>query len=195
MGKTITLLVALLMFAACSRLQDSSELREKEREALEKIVSDYNDDDSDIEAEYDEKKQCIKLSWKCETLTASYDLHFRDLLSEKPTSYADGFRISMVLFYKGVTKIDMLEFNYEGIKFKVFPFVSEKIDDKGIAMAGFHASDDSSVECFKMLSNLSGLVTGKIHTNKGPIDIPLKDVFNLRGMARSYVIDGGKFEK
>lgn len=195
MKKAITLMAAFFMLAACSRVQDSSKLKEKEREALEKIVSDYNDEDSDIKAEYDEKNNCISLSWKCETLTASYDLHFWNLLSEKPTSYADGFRISVVLFYKGVTKIDMLEFNYEGIKFKVFPFVSETIDDRGIAMAGFHASDDSSVECFKMLSNLSGLVTGKIHTNKGPIDIPLNDVFNLRGMARNYIIDGGKFEK
>lgn len=195
MKKAITLLAVFFLIAACTHVQDSSELKEKEREALEKIVSGYNDDDSDIKAEYDEKNQCINLSWKCETLTASYDLHFKDLLTENPTSYADGFRISMALFVKGVTQIDMLEFNFEGIKFKVLPFVSNTIDDRGVAMAGFRASDDSSVECFKMLSNLSGLVTGKIHTNKGPIDIPLNDVFNLRGMARSYVMDGGKFEK
>lgn len=195
MGKTITLLVALLMIAACSRVNDSAILKEKEREALEKIVSDYNDDDSNIKAEYNEEKQCIELSWKCETLTAIYDLYFNDLLTDNPTSYADGFRISMVLFYKGVTQIDMLEFNYEGIKFKMLPVMSHTIDDEGVVMAGFLLSDDSTVECLKMLSNLSGLVTGKIHTNKGAIDIPLNDVFNLRGMARSYIIDGGKFEK
>jgi len=56
MKKAITLMAAFFMLAACSRVQDSSELKEKEREALEKIVSDYNDEDSDIKAEYDEKK-------------------------------------------------------------------------------------------------------------------------------------------
>ena len=195
MKKIITLLVALFTIAACSRVKDSAILKEKEREALEKIVSDYNDDDSNIKAEYDEERQCIELSWKCETLTAIYDLYFKDLLTDNPTSYADGFRISMVLYYKGVTKIDRLEFNYEGIKYKMLPVTSQTIDDRGVAMAGFLLSDDATVECLKMLSNLSGLVTGKIHTNKGPIDIPLNDVFTLRGMARSYVINDGKFEK
>lgn len=194
MKKTVALFAASLMITACTRLQDSTKLEEKNREALEKIVNDYNGKDSDIKAEYNEEKQCINLSWKCETLTASYDLHLVDLLTENPTSYADGFGISMVLFIKGVTKIDMLEFNYEGIKYKMLPFTSHTIDDRGVTMAGFHASDDSSVECFKMLSSLSGLVTGKIHTNKGSIDIPLNDVYNLRGMARSYIMDGGKFE-
>lgn len=60
MKKAITLLAAFFMIAACTRVQDSSELGEKEREALEKIVSDYNDDDSDIKAEYDEKKTVYK---------------------------------------------------------------------------------------------------------------------------------------
>ena len=193
MKKAIILLAALLI-AACTHVPDSKELREKEREALEKIVSGYNDDNSNIKAEYDEENHCIELSWKCKTLTAMYDLHFTDLLTSNPTSYADGFKISMVLLYKGITKIDKLEFDYEGIKYKMFPIISETIDESGAVLAYFSPIDDASVECFKMLSNLSGLVIGKIHTNKGPVDMPLDDVFNLRGMARSYIMDGGKFE-
>jgi len=194
MGKTITLLVALLMIAACSRVNDSAILKEKEREALEKIVSDYNDEDSDIKAEYDEERDCIHMKWKCKMFNVSYDIRFKDLLTENPTSYADGFMISMVLFFKGVTQIDRLEFVYEGIKYKMLPYTSETLNEKGVAMAGFLMSDKTSVECLKMLSVLSGVVTGKIYTNKGPIDIPLDDVYNLRGMARSYVIDGGTFD-
>lgn len=193
MKKVVILIAVVFALSACTNKGETPQTpNDTEREALEKIASDYNS--SNIKAEYDEKGHYIILSWKCETLTASYNLHFKDLLTENPTSYADGFRISMVLFIKGVTKIDMLEFNYEGIKYKALPYVSETIDERGIAMAGFFPSNDTSIECFKMLSNLSGLVTGKIHTNKGPINIPLDDVYNLRGMARSYVMDGGKFE-
>ena len=144
--------------------------------------------------QYDEQCQCVNLSWKCKTLTASYKLYFKDLLSDNPTSYAKDFLISMVIFKEGVTEISRLEFVYEGITFKAIPFTSETIDEKGVALAAFNASNETTISCFNMLSNLSGLVTGKICTNKGAINIPLDDVFNLRGMARSYVIDGGKFE-
>ena len=194
MKKIILFALVVFIMAACSNNQDKAKQEQQEREALEKIVEKYNEDDSDISAEYDEDERCINLSWKCETFTASYDLHFNDLLTENPTSYADGFCISMVLFIRGVTKIDMLEFNYEGIKYKVFPFAAETIDDRGITMAGFSTREESTKECLKMLSNLDGLVTGKIYTNKGPIDMPLNDVLNLRSMAHSYIMDGGKFE-
>ena len=100
------------------------------------------------------KNQCINLSWKCETLTASYDLHFVDLLTENPTSYADGFRISMVPYIKGVTKIDLLEFDYEGIKYKMLPVTSHTIDDRGVAMAGFLLSNDATVECLNRYRRL-----------------------------------------
>lgn len=193
--KKFAYFIFALAFAACT--SNVSNTYQQEAEKLSELLKNYMDnydDSSDIKAEYDEERQCIELSWKCKTLTASYDLHFKDLLTDNPTSYADGFRISMVLFYKGITKIGMLEFDYEGTKYKMLPLTSETIDDRGVVMAGFLPSNDANAECLYMLSNLSGLVTGKIHTNKGPIDIPLEDVFNLRGMARNYVIDGGKFE-
>ena len=60
MKKVVTLLVAFLIITACTRVQDSAALQEKEREALEKIVSGYNDKDSEINAEYDEKKSVYK---------------------------------------------------------------------------------------------------------------------------------------
>ena len=194
MKKTLCLLVVLFMIAACTRVQDSSELGEKEREALEKIVSDYNDDDSDIKAEYDEKKQCINLSWKGETLTTSYDLHFRGLLTENPTSYADGFIISMVTFQKGVTDITKLQFVFESIKFDMIPMYSNTIDDRGIAMAGFSIRDEPTKKCLELLSHLESPITAKIYTNKGTFRLPDEDVVSLMSMTRSYVSDGGKFE-
>ncbi len=154
------------------------------------IVEGYS---GEIKAEYDKSNQRIDLSWKCKTMTVSYHLLFKDLLTDNPTTYADGFLISSTLFAKGVTEIKRMEFKYEGITFNAVPFCSETIDERGAALAGFSSSDKENTECFKMLSNLSGVVTGKFITNKGEIEIPLNDVFNLRGMARSYIIDGGEF--
>jgi hypothetical protein len=182
------------MFTACARVQDSSKLGEEEREALEKIVCNYNDKDSGIKAEYDEKNNCINLSWQGETLTTSYNLHFRDLLTENPTSYADGFIISMVAFQKGVTDIVKLQFVLEGITFDMIPLYSNTIDDRGITMAGFGIHDESTKKCLGLLSHLASPVPAKIYTNMGTFKLPDEDILSLMSMTRSYIMDGGKFE-
>ena len=195
MKKVVILIAVVFALSACTNKGETPQTpNDTEREALEKIVSDYNDDDSDIKAEYDEKKQCINLSWKGETLTTSYDLHFRDLLTENPTSYADGFIISMVTFQKGVTDITKLQFVFEGIKFDVIPMYSNTIDDRGIAMAGFSIRDEPTKKCLELLSHLESPITAKIYTNKGTFRLPDEDVVSLMSMTRSYVMDGGKFE-
>lgn len=193
--KKIHIIIAALAIAACTGNNSNTYQQEAEKlsELLENYMANY-DDSSDIKAEYNKEDGCICLSWKSETLTASYDIHFKDILSDNPTSYAEGFRISMIVRREGATQITKLEFVYEGIPFKMIPYSSDAIGDGGLVMAAFLQSDKSTKDCFKMLSNLSGVVTGKIYTDNGTIDMPLNDVFNLRGMARSYVINGGTFE-
>lgn len=194
MMKVITLLVTFFIIAACAHVQDSAKLQEKEREALEKIISDYNDEDSNIKAEYNEENQCLNLSWKGETITSCYDLHFKDLLTDNPTTYADGFVISMVTFQKGVTEITSLQFVFDGVKFDMTPQYSKTIDDRGITMAGFSIHDESTKKSLNVLSHLESPVTAEICTNKGTFRLPDEDVLSLMGMARSYIMDGGTFE-
>lgn len=191
--KKLAILIVPFLIASCTG-KDTQQQEQAIKEFMESYAKEHTDPDDDLTAEYDEERDCIHMKWKCKMFNVSYDIRFKDLLTENPTSYADGFMISMVLFFKGVTQIDRLEFVYEGIKYKMLPCTSETLNEKGVAMAGFLMSDKTSVECLKMLSVLSGVVTGKIYTNKGPIDIPIDDVYNLRGMARSYVIDGGTFD-
>ena len=189
----VSILVVFSMMS-CTKKQNITELKQREREALENIIEKYNDQDSDISAEYDEEKQCINLSWQGETLTTSYNLHFRDLLTENPTSYADGFIISMVAFQKGVTDIVKLQFVFEGITFDMIPLYSNTIDDRGIAMAGFGIHDESTKKCLGLLSHLASPVPAKIYTNMGTFKLPDEDILSLMSMTRSYIMDGGKFE-
>lgn len=194
MRRIVLIFIASFIMIGCnSNSNDNSRrsIQDGKIDAIaQTIVKDY---DGEIKAEYDKKNQRINITWKCKTMTVSYHLLFKDLLTDNPTTYADGFSISSVLFVKGVTEIKRMEFKYEGITFNAVPFCSETIDERGVAMAGFNSSDKENTECFKMLSNLSGVVTGKIITNNGDIPIPLNDVFTLRGIARSYLIDGGEF--
>lgn len=193
MKKAIILLAALLI-AACTHVPDSKELREKEREALEKIVSDYNDDSSNIKAEYDESSQCIKMSQKGKTLTISYKMHFDDLLGDNPSSHSDDFLISMVVIEKGVNQINSIEIIYDGIKFEATPFHTEPIGERGLVTAGFSEDDEQTRKCLDVLSIISYPVEAYFHTNKGRFKLPAEDLLCLMSMARSYIIDGGKFE-
>lgn len=192
MGKTITLLVALLMIAACSRVNDSAILKEKEREVLEKIVSDYNDEDSDIKAEYNKEDGCIDMSWKGKMLNVSYELRFKDLLTDNPQSYAEDFTIYAVLFDTTINVVRDMEFSIHGVSFKVKPSMMEHYD-KFIAL-GFTSSDELFTKTLELLSHQSGVVDAWLNTNRGKIEIPFYDITNIQAMAINYRLDGGKFD-
>ena len=191
---SITLVLLLLLTGCNSSKKEIANLEKQMNEAMAKLAKEYNDDDSDIKAEFIDGDESLELSWNGKTMTASYDLHFKDLLSDNPTSYADGLLISMVVYQDGIERVTRMEFTYKGVSFHTIPFTSNKIGEKGMAVAGFSVNDESTRECLYLLSNLAAEVEGKICTNKGSIEIPLGDILGLAGFVQSYITNGGELE-
>lgn len=192
MKKTTILIAAAFLILGCTGNNP-----QQEEKAVREFMESYSKahtDEGGVSATYDEERNCIDMSMKGDMINISYQVHFKDLLTENPTSYAESFLISMVVIQKDVTDITGLEFVYEGIKFEALPFHYETLDKKGIATAGFSAEDESTRKCLDMLSKISYIKDAFYRTNKGTFRIPSEDITNLQAMARSYILDGGKFE-
>ncbi|MBO4550791.1 MAG: hypothetical protein J5733_08675, partial [Bacteroidaceae bacterium] len=63
------------------------------KEFMEAYAKDHTDADDDITAEYNEESDCIHMKWKGKMMTISYDLRFKDILTDNPQSYAEDFLI------------------------------------------------------------------------------------------------------
>lgn len=192
--KKIVYIIAALAISACTGNDSNTYQKEAEKlsELLENYMANY-DDSSDIKAEYNKEDGCIDMSWKGKMLNASYELRFKDLLTDNPQSYAEDFTIYAVLFDTTINVVRDMEFSIHGVSFKVKPSMMEHYD-KFIAL-GFTSSDELFTKTLELLSHQSGVVDAWLNTNRGKIEIPFYDVTNIQAMAINYRLDGGKFER
>ena len=130
---------------------------------------------------------------KGDMMNVSYKLFFKDLLTDNPQSYAEGFIISMVLLTDKIKSVSDLELTISGVKCKIIPHLKEQLSDKVVAL-GFSDLDESFCKNMEILAHTVSPASAVLNTNIGRIEIPDKDVFNLQTMAHSYILDGGKFE-
>lgn len=191
--KKIVYIIAALVISACTGNDSNTYQKEAEKlsELLENYMANY-DDSSDIKAEYNKEDGCIDMSWKGKMLNVSYELRFKDLLTDNPQSYAEDFTITMVLFQEGINSVTGLVFDTGGVAFNVTPFVVTPCDE--FTVVGFTNAEESFIKAMNYLSVPQHNVTVWLNTNKGKIDIPLYETINLQGMAISYKINGGTFE-
>lgn len=190
--KKLAIIIAALLMVGCS---SKTGTQGQDLQQIKEAIAQYGIDTLGISANYDVEKQTIAMSQKGKLMTVSYDVHFVDLLGENPTSYADGFLISMVVPRKKESSISCMEVIMEGVKYEVSPLTAEPIGDNYFVV-GFSLRENSFRECMKLLAPLGGgaEVSARLHTDKGYIDIPFDDILNLKAMLFSYKTYGGKFE-
>ena len=188
----IVIAVALLI-AGCASKSDISQLQDYMSQI--KIGLSQNDiDTTDIECVYNKEKDCIELSYKGELMTVSYDIHFKDLSSENPKSEASGFITSMVVPRQNEKTISHMELMIGNSKYVIIPTVVEPIGDNFFTV-GFTLSEESFRVCMELLTySKDAIVEARLRSDIDYIRIPVSDMFNLRSMATSYKLDGGKFE-
>lgn len=195
MKKLATAFIFAFLIAGCASKSDTAQLQDYISKIKSSLVQ--NDiDTTDIECVYSEEKDCIELSYKGERMTVSYDINFKDLLSENPKTEASGFIISMVVprLQKEKT-ISHLELIIGNNKYTVMPFVVESLGDDYFVV-GFSNAEESFRVCMELLTfSNDAIVEARLRSDIGYVRIPVSDVFNLRSMAISYKLDGGKFEK
>lgn len=192
MKNTIIMIAAVFLIVGCTDKNGS----QQSTDALTLILQEHMQngiDTTGVSAVYNKEKECIELSWEGEIMTVSYNTYYKGTPEEKMKSYADGFNISMLVLKQGATKVSHMELTIGNRSYVLLPFVVEPIGNDFI-VAGFNSSEESVRICLELLANTNSIVEAKVYTDKGSVKIPINDVFNLMGMAKSYIMDGGKFE-
>ena len=192
MKNTIIMIAAVFLIVGCTDKNGS----QQSTDALTLILQEHMQngiDTTGVSAVYNKEKEGIELSWRGEIMTVSYNTYYKGTPEEKIKSYADGFNISMLVLKQGATKVSHMELTIGNRSYVLLPFVVEPIGNDFI-VAGFNSSEESVRICLELLANTNSIVEAKVYTDKGSVKIPINDVFNLMGMAKSYIMDGGKFE-
>jgi len=183
--------IAALIFASCTGGNDTQKTEQAIDELMEAYAKERTKPYDDITAEYDKKEDCLSIEMDGKMLNACYEVYYKDLLTDNPSSYAKSFLISMVLFDPEVKMVYNMEFKIDGISFKASPSMVNKYNNS-IAL-GF-SSGESYYKAIELISHINVNADIWLNTNKGKIEIPYHDVTNLQAMAISYRMDGGTFE-
>ena len=198
MKKKAYLIVAVFATCACtnnggtSQVKDNMELADNSRDAdnihLSVIDTTY------IERSYDEKGKCVRVSYegrrweKGHRVSVSYDLYDTDM-----PRYARNFIVNVDIAHKGEIKVSHMEIETENKKFSIAPTLTVPMDNV-LTLVYFGCVEKDMIEAMDTLAHTGTYVGAKVFFDNSSLTLPLHEVQQMRYMARSYIMDGGKFE-
>lgn len=200
--KIISILaLVLLCIASCTGRNGTHQVVCDDPQTLHNpILDDVNS--TNIERKHDEKEDCEKVSYKGEIqrddhrLSISYAIRTKDSLGKKLSKQeAYAFMITLDLGRKGATEVTSMEIEIKDEKFTFLPTFVQN-NGNGTFWAIFSPDEYSSLAaCLNKLAYSNEMqVKAHVKYDNGAHRLVQFEYWQLRNMARSYLIDGGKFE-
>ena len=198
MKKVVFIIAAVFATYACtnkgntSQVHKNTELTDSKQES--ENIHLWLIDTTYIRRDYDDKEKCVRVSYigrkwdKGHRVSVSYEIHDTD----GPRN-ARNFIVNVDIAHKGRLNVSRMEIETENKKFSIAPTLTVPMDNV-LTLVYFGCVDKSMIEAMDTLSHTGTYVGANVFFDNNNLTIPLHEVQQIRYMARSYIMDGGKFE-
>lgn len=147
-----------------------------------------------ITRSYDEVEKCVTVTYKGREwerghrVSVSYEIPDSDL-----PRHAQNFVVNVDIAHKGKINVSHMEIETENKKFVIAPTLTVPMDNV-LTLVFFGFAEKEMVEAVDTLAHTGTYASVEVFYDNSSLTLPLHEIQQIRYMARSYIIDGGKFE-
>lgn len=194
MKKIILFALVVFVMTACtsksatSDIQNHTDNKEQSPDNIHMTLIDT----THIERIYNDEEKCIDVSYDGEEWGNGYSISANYYIGEEDKQ-AHAFKVKVRIVHKGKIQVSRMELETENKKFSIAPTLTVPIDNI-ITLVYFSFVDKEMIDAMDNIAHTGSYIGAKVIYDSGSLTLPLKELQQIRYMARSYAKDGGKFE-